>query len=82
MQTENLANNSHKQFHVILNTNQIKLYTYPDLLKENPLLTKFLNSESTAYFLDETFYHTHIPLFSITISVATVIKPQNISRIT
>ena len=41
MQTENLANNSHKQFYVLLNTNQIKLYTYPDLLKENPLLRKF-----------------------------------------
>ena len=57
MQTENLANNSHRQFYVLLNTNQIKLYTYPDLLKENPLLRKFLNSEWTAYFLDETFYH-------------------------
>ena len=74
MQTENLANNSHKQFYVLLNTNQIKLYTYPDLLKENPLLRKFLNSESTAYFLDETFYHTHILLFSTTISAAIVIK--------
>ena len=38
MQTENLARNSHKQFYVLLNTNKIKLYTYPDLLKENPLL--------------------------------------------
>ena len=74
MQTENLANNSLKQFYVILNTNQIKLYTYPDLLKENSLPKKFLNSESTAYFLAETFYHTHIPLFLITISTATVIK--------
>ena len=74
MQTETLANNSHKQFHVILNTNQIKLYTYPDLLKENPLLRNFLNLELAAYFLDETFYHTHIPFFSITISAATVIK--------
>ena len=59
MQTENLANNSHKQFYVLLNTNQIKLYTYPDLLKENSSLRNFLNSESTAYFLDETFYHTY-----------------------
>ena len=74
MQTENLANNNHKQFYVLLNTNQIKLYTYPDLLKENPLLRKFLNSESTAYFLDETFYHTHILLFLSTISTAIVIK--------
>ena len=74
MQTENLANNIHKQFYVLLNTNQIKLYIYPDLLKENPLLRKFLNSESTAYFLDETFYQTHILLFSTTISTAIVIK--------
>ena len=62
-----------------MNTNQIKLYTYPDLLKENPLLRKFLNSESTAYFLDETFYHTHILLFSTTISAAIVIKATKYS---
>ena len=74
METENLANNSHKQFYVFLNTNQIKLYTYPDLLNKNSLLRKFLNSESTTYFLEETFYHTHVPLFSITVSAATVIK--------
>ena len=79
MQTENLTNNSHKQFYVILNSNQIKLNTYPDLLKENPLLRKFLNSESTAYFLNETFYHTHIPIFSITISAATVMKTKKYS---
>ena len=79
MQTENLANSSHKQFYVLLNTNQIKLYTYPGMLKGNPLLRKFLNSISTAYFLDETFYHTHIPLFSITISAATVIKATKYS---
>ena len=78
MQTENLANKNHKQFFFILNTNQFKLYTYPDLLKENPLLRKFTNSESTAYILDETFNHTHIPLFSITNSAATVIKATNI----
>ena len=60
METENLASNSRKQFDVLLNTNQIKLYTYPDLLKENPFLRKFLNSESTAYFLDKTFLpHTY-----------------------
>ena len=60
METENLANNSRKQFYVLLNTNQIKLFTYPDLLKENPFLRKLLNSESTAYFLDETFLpHTY-----------------------
>ena len=74
MQTENLSNNSNKQFNVLLNTNKIKLYTYPDLLKENPLLRKFPNSESTDYFLDDTFYHTHILLLSMTISTAIVIK--------
>ena len=74
MQNENLANNSHTQFYVLLNANQTKLYTYPHLLKEDSLHRKFVNSESTAYFLDETFYHTHIPLFSIMISAATVIK--------
>ena len=41
MQTENLANNSHKQFYVLLNTNQVKLYTYPDLLKESLLIKNF-----------------------------------------
>ena len=81
MQTENLVNNSHKQFHVLLNTNQIKLYTYPDLLKGNSLLRKCLNSESTAYFLDGTFYHAHILLFSTTICTAIVIKAQNIACI-
>ena len=55
MQTEILAKNSHKQFYVLLNTNQTKLYTYPDLLKENAVLRKLPNSESTAYILDETF---------------------------
>ena len=79
MQSENLAKNSDKQFYVLINANQIKLYSYPDLLKENPLLRKFLNSESTAYFLDETFYHTHILLFSTTISAAIVIKATKYS---
>ena len=79
MQTENLANNNHKQFYVLLNTNQIKLYTYPDLLKENPLLRKCLSSESRAYFLDETFYHTHMPLFPVTISAAIVFKATKYS---
>ena len=79
MQTENLANNSHKQFDALLNTNQIKLFTYPDLQKENPLLRIFINSESTAYFLDETFYHTHILLFSTTISAAIVTKATKYS---
>ena len=40
MKTENLVNNSHKQFYVLLNTNQITLYTYLDLLKENPFSTQ------------------------------------------
>ena len=53
MQTENLANNSQKQFYVLLITNQIKLYTNHDLLKENPLRRKFLNSESTAYYFTQ-----------------------------
>ena len=79
MQTESLVNNSHKQFSVLLNANQIKLYTYPNLLNEHPLLRKFLNSESTVYFLDETFYHTHIILFSMTISAAIVIKAAKYS---
>ena len=47
------------KFYVLLNTTQIiKLYTYPNLLKENPLLKKFLNWESTAYFLDETYHYS------------------------
>ena len=79
MQTENLGNSSHKQFSVLLITNEIKLYTYPDLLKENPLLRKFINSESTAYFSDETFCNTHILLFSMTTSTATVIKATKYS---
>ena len=57
-----------------MNNNQIKLYTYPDLLKENPLLRKLLNSESTAYFLDATFYHTYTLRFSTIIFAAIVIK--------
>ena len=79
MQTENLGNNSHRQLYVVLNTSQIKPYTYPNLLKENPLLRKFLISESTAYFLDKTFVHTHVPLFWITISAGTVIKATKYS---
>ena len=49
MQTENVANNSHKKIYVLLNTNQIKIYTYPDLL------WRFLNSEPTPYFLYDNF---------------------------
>ena len=79
MHSENLATNNQKQFYVFLNTNQVKLYTYPDLLKENPLFNKFLNSESTAYFLVQTFYHTYILLFSTAISTAIVIKATKYS---
>ena len=79
IKTVNLANNSNKQLYALLNTNQIKLCTYPDLLKENPYLRKCLNSELTAYFLDGTFYHTHIPLFSAIISTAIVIKATKYS---
>ena len=35
---------------------------------------RLLNSESTDYFLDETFYHKHILLFTTTNSVALFIK--------
>ena len=83
MQTENLANNSHKQFYLLLNTDQIKPiklnYTYPDLLKENPLLRKFSTQTQQLYFLDETFYHTHVLLFSTKISAAIVIKATKYS---
>ena len=79
MQTENLASNNRKQFYVLLTANQIKLCTYPDLLKANPLRRKFLNSELAVYFLDETFYHTHILLFSMTTSAEIVIKTTNYS---
>ena len=44
MQTENLANNSHKQFFVFLNTNQIKLYSYPDFIA---ILIFYLENFST-----------------------------------
>ena len=69
MQTENLAKKSHKQFYILLNTNQTKLYTYSDLLKENPLLRKLLSSVSRVYIL----------LFSMTIFVAIVIKATKYS---
>ena len=78
MQTVNLANNSHKQFYVLFNTN-LKLYSYPDLLKELAFFRKCLDSILTAYVLDETFHHTHLPLFSMTTSTATVIKATKYS---
>ena len=81
MQTENLAGDSYKQFYVLLNTNQIKLYAYPDLLKENPLLIKFLNSESTAYSLDETFCDTIYYFSQREFPLQYLLKPQNIARV-
>ena len=48
-------------------------------MKENPLLKNFLNPESTAYVLNETFYHTHILFFSTPISAAIVIKATTYS---
>ena len=59
----------------------IKLTLYLSWLAErNPWLRKTFNSESTAYFLDETFYHTHMPLSSRAISAATVIKVTKYSK--
>ena len=79
MQTEYLANNNRKSFYALLNTNQTKLYIYPDLLKGNPLLRKFVNLEPTAYFLYETIYETHMLLFSTTISATIVVKATKYS---
>ena len=84
MQTENVSNNNHKQFYVLLNTNQInqiKLDAYHDLLKENPLLIKFLNSESTAYSLDETFCDTIYYFSQREFPLQYLLKPQNIARV-
>ena len=47
MQMKNEANNNHKQFYVLLNTNQIKVYTYPDMLKENPQPTLLMRLFTT-----------------------------------
>ena len=47
------------------------------------MITKPLESESTALFLDdESFYHTCIPLSSITISVKIAIKGKSRAHIT
>ena len=48
MQTENLPNKRHKQFYVIFNTNQTKLYN-PDLQKENNSNLKGDNFLNPAY---------------------------------
>ena len=48
MQTENLPNKRHKQFYVIFNTNQTKLYN-PDLQKENNSNQKGDNFLNPAY---------------------------------
>ena len=79
MQSDNLAKKSHKKGFILLNTDQIKLNIYPDFLKENPLLRKFLSSESKAYFLDETFYHAHILLSSMKIPDVIVITATKYS---
>ena len=63
MQTETLASNSHKQFYVLLNTNQTKLYTCPDLLKENFYLENFpAQNENPLHFRRDLY--THIYHFS------------------
>ena len=50
---------------------------------QNSLVGKYLNSESTVYFLDdETFYYTRKLLFSKTIYAATVIKVTNVALFT
>ena len=41
--TETLSNNRHKQFYDIQNTHQIKLYTFPNLLKNNNFNLKGYN---------------------------------------
>ena len=48
MQTENLPNKRHKQFYVIFNTNQTKLYNL-DLQKENNSNLKGDNFLNPAY---------------------------------
>ena len=50
-----------------------------NLLKENSLLRQFLNLKSTAYFLDQNFYHTRILLFSTTTSATIVMKAAKYS---
>ena len=35
MLTEYLASNNYKQFNIVLNTNEIQLYNYPDLPKKS-----------------------------------------------
>ena len=82
MQTENLAKNSHKQFYVLSNTNQIKLYAY------NSLLLPYIYIYIYIYIIYIHNIHTCIYrykyilllLFSITISAATVIKATKYSR--
>ena len=52
MQTENLPNKRHKQFYVIFNTNQTKLYN-PDLQKENNSNLK--GDNQSTYFLNPAY---------------------------
>ena len=58
---------------------KLNFISSPICWKKILCLRKFLNSESTAYFWDEIFYHKYIPLFLITVSTATVIKATKYS---
>ena len=55
MQTGNFPDNSHKQFYVILNNNQIKRYTYTELLNKNNLNLKGYHNPDTFWTLIITF---------------------------
>ena len=66
-------------FWILINTLYLSWFA-----ERKSLLRKFENSDLTeteteTLDLDETFYHTHIPLFSMTISTATVIKATKYS---
>ena len=60
----------------------IKLTFIPILIcwKKIIYLEKFSTQQLSAYFLDETFYHTHTLLFSPTISTTIVIKAAKHSK--
>ena len=83
MQTKNLANNSYKKFYALLNTNQIKLCTYPDLLKENPLLRKLLPTGNQQLNFQMRPFTTRIYYFSQRgFLLQQSLKPQNTACIT
>ena len=79
MQTENLANNNHKQFYVLLNNNQIKLYiSWKKILYLKNFSTQ--NQQLTFYMRPFT---THIYYFSQRqFRLQQSLKPQNIAHIT